>query len=986
MDIVPMSLSSRELWRRIADEGLASASQCRNWAAEVAKSIPPQEIAHGINILQRMLALGLVTKYQARVLAGQSSSPLHRGQWILRDLLSDPIWRDWYEITSIESATGEGPTPTYWAIWIDGERLRRIRSCGPSHSRCNQLATLQHANLQQTYGMEETGEGVLLRVAPLPGESLTSLSRATLAAPKVANQIAQDIAAALRALHEIGIVHGRVFPDRVFYDGTSARLAIDPLCVATAMPDELEAGCLGSDLRVLQTAHFLAPEFVAPAQRATFATDIYAFGSLWYWLLTGEPLAPGNSTNEILASQAASSRSLESVRGVSPPLRVCLQHCLGRNLPARFSSAIELDTALRLANPPTSHESLAAHSSIELRAPVSDADNDGQDARQNRMGDALGASTVATLRADRSTAASLSSVSSSPRRVRRRIPRWLIPAGAVGGGLVALLLLAVLAGMFNTKLPQRDISSPTSKAADLTHSPTINAPADPRLDAFNMVAQDIRFPWAPPSVSSPIPIDMLPHGTQLYLFLRSNDSLTSTTTTDQLLNLFQSELGEFVDTLANRIGPTWGELQGITLGFGTVPDGSAAPPLSVRCQLRKPISLGALRQLWGSQKGEASSVAGLFLGADDWAYYVRGQLDDDQRLINEFAFGPVALMQEVAASDGSAGPMLPQLEKLWQQSSEESDLCLLLATPYLFTEGRSLLHQLPPNLQSRLQKMLEFDARAAMLQTTFETQWYLELQFVGTSDRDASKINALLSQQLNDASYDVEQWLVSETPHPYWRAVALRFPNMLRVLGENARFGVENGRAIANAYLPSRAAPNLLFAAWMAAQSNATERPAVAKSDSQLSGTDATKAGALTADEILARPITLSFDQEPIEVALQLIADEANAGLAADQQKLTFLLDGDAFEKAGITRNQQLRNFTMENRPVREALTEVAKRGNPVTTVKDIRDSNQILIWVVADQPDQPDQPDQAVKQVVLTTRSAAQAANFSLPAEFAPP
>jgi hypothetical protein len=136
----------------------------------------------------------------------------------------------------------------------------------------------------------------------------------------------------------------------------------------------------------------------------------------------------------------------------------------------------------------------------------------------------------------------------------------------------------------------------------------------------------------------------------------------------------------------------------------------------------------------------------------------------------------------------------------------------------------------------------------------------------------------------------------------------------------------------------------------------------------------------LSLEEYLSRKIRLSFDQEPIETALRLVGEEANANLPADTPSLRFALDGGAFERAGITRNQQLKDFKHIDLPLRDALTAIAKRGNPVTTVKDTRDKDQRLIWVVRDDPEQ------VGKQMVsLTTRAEAEARNIPSPIEFAP-
>ncbi|HBE68172.1 MAG TPA: hypothetical protein DDW52_08490 [Planctomycetaceae bacterium] len=195
---------------------------------------------------------------------------------------------------------------------------------------------------------------------------------------------------------------------------------------------------------------------------------------------------------------------------------------------------------------------------------------------------------------------------------------------------------------------------------------------------------------------------------------------------------------------------------------------------------------------------------------------------------------------------------------------------------------------------------------------------------------------------------------------------------MLRTLNDNARTGIEDGVAKLNFYLPKAAIPNLTLATWLASQDGAT----IVGGESS----GAPKAQPLTIEEYLGRPIRLSFAQEPIEVALQLVADEANDNLTEGTPQLRFELDGDAFELAGITRNQQLSDFDVNGLPVREALTEIARRGNPVTTVTDTRQTDQQLIWVV-----RPD-PDNTSAQIIsLTTRSAAAARNDTLPVEFAP-
>jgi hypothetical protein len=333
-------------------------------------------------------------------------------------------------------------------------------------------------------------------------------------------------------------------------------------------------------------------------------------------------------------------------------------------------------------------------------------------------------------------------------------------------------------------------------------------------------------------------------------------------------------------------------------------------------------------------------------------------------------------MQEAAELQGAAGPLVSHLGKLWQVSDADADFSLLLNSSFLFSEGKSILAAMPKRLASRLRDLLEVDSRAALLQTRFEPVWYVETQLIGLSDREAPRLSESLRQKVSGAPTAVEEWFVSEQPHPYWRSLAIRYPQMLRALAEQTRFGIEGGAAVSNAYLPPEAATNILLSSWIASQEGATLiSDAPVETDV---ATSATKP--LTIEEYLSRKIRLSFDQEPIESALRLVGEEANANLPAGTPQLRFALDGGAFERAGITRNQQLRDFKHVDLPMRDALTAIAKRGNPVTTVKDTHEENQRLIWVVRDDPEQ------AGKQMIsLTTRTEATAKNIPLPLEFAP-
>lgn len=131
-------------------------------------------------------------------------------------------------------------------------------------------------------------------------------------------------------------------------------------------------------------------------------------------------------------------------------------------------------------------------------------------------------------------------------------------------------------------------------------------------------------------------------------------------------------------------------------------------------------------------------------------------------------------------------------------------------------------------------------------------------------------------------------------------------------------------------------------------------------------------------DDLLRREIRILFDQESIEEALALISEAANEGISDEARRIRFDLDSAAFEQAGITRNQQIRDFQISNQPLRVALTELVRRGNPIPNVQDLRQPEQQLIWVVKEDAQMPGR-----RLVLLTTRMAAKTDRIPLPDEF---
>ncbi len=622
-----------------------------------------------------------------------------------------------------------------------------------------------------------------------------------------------------------------------------------------------------------------------------------------------------------------------------------------------------------------------------------------------------------------------------PRRRRRRqgIP-WLWPILGGGGVLIGLLLLLKFTGALQ---PSRESSVGSAKRPipnpppSLGTAPAVVPPVAPAV-AQSSRATDPRSPhyeivpdrpgakqrglWAPPTAPAPLPLDLLPPGGQLFLSLRPEQwpsleqTLDASSQNTEAASLAWSDvLGPQVTELSQQLQAMSGvplvDTAQVTLAFYAAEQSGQPPRVCARFHLSRPKPLAELTAAWNAPADGQVSEQRLWIASPQQAFYIprqtppaTGATAESQggaavEMVSEFSVGPADMLREVAELDGARGPLLPHLEKLWNATDRTATMSLLISTPFLFTEGRDLLNVLPSPLSPALRQWLGGDVRGASMQVHWQPQWYLETRVVGTSDMDAGKILARQQQQVQSLPAMVEQWLVSHNVHPYWRGLAMRYPHMLRTFVDYSRFGVEHGTALMNSYLPSQGGTNLALTSWIALQDYATSSatanvPAAnaTAANATAAATGAARSGSTAApvediETYLSQAIDLSFDQEPIEVALQMVADEANAHLPPGAQPLRFVLDGAAFGKAGITRNQQLSDFRIQQQSVRDALTEIARRGNPVTTVTDLRDADQRLLWIVAPDPNSSS----GASMISLTTRTAAKESGYALPKEFAP-
>lgn len=562
-------------------------------------------------------------------------------------------------------------------------------------------------------------------------------------------------------------------------------------------------------------------------------------------------------------------------------------------------------------------------------------------------------------------------------------PFWVMPALIVGSCIILVGMVLILRRQTTGVVTlSGNPTKATKNVAPQEPKPNkaiegANAAADPIAERFDIQPDDGKMPWAPPTARPAYAIDLLPMGVEALVFLSPR--------------AWQTE-GPIAPLAAwwksiepDRPNGWWRSLpipiEAIDhVAFAWCP-GSAPnnPRYAVRFAFKEPRKISELFDLAG---WSAKTINDKDLGTSG-SIWVRNDDAEPQgvacdelassadKLTKHLTFGPPDLLESILASQSTKAVMRPQMDALRQSSDSSSDLTLLLAPSFLFGDAKEVLGPDSPRLLELLREITDTKTQAIMIRAQWDKNWYLEWRSLGSDLQAAARNAAEMKSKVESVSNQLESALVSQPADPYWRAIANRFPQMLRSLTKWMRTGAEGGQAIVNAYLPDQAMTNLAIGAWMAAQ---RDWNTVANSPTPKKPTTPQK----SIEQWLDTPISIRIDQDSVENVLQAIAKELKEASGMPVEPIPMTINGPAFQKDGITRNQQVRKFEFRNAPVREVLTTLVRRVNPVTTVQAPNEKDQKVLWVVLDDPATPTK-----KKLQLTTRAWSEANSASIPKEF---
>src|SRR5512135_3303492 len=216
----------------------------------------------------------------------------------------------------------------------DADRLARFQR------EAQVLASLNHPHIAAIYGLEKSGDLEALVLELVGGETLAErIARGPLPVEE-ALAIARQIADALEAAHERGVVHRDLKPANVKVTPEGQVKVLDfglakALAGDASSPDMTHSPTITAEATqagvVIGTAAYMSPE-QARGKAVDKRADIWAFGVVLYEMLTGRKLFEGETVSDVLAGVLRAEIDWSKLPPTTPAaMRCVLRRCLDRD-------------------------------------------------------------------------------------------------------------------------------------------------------------------------------------------------------------------------------------------------------------------------------------------------------------------------------------------------------------------------------------------------------------------------------------------------------------------------------------------------------------------------------------------------------------------------------------------------------------------------------------------------------------------------------
>ena len=238
----------------------------------------------------------------------------------------------------------------------DEERLARFER------EAKLLASLNHPNIATIHGLEEDNGTRFLVLELVEGDTLAERLKRGAIPVEESLKLALQIAEALEAAHEKGVIHRdlkpaniKVTPDgkvKVLDFGLAKAFAGDGADASVSQSPTLSLAATQQGV-ILGTAAYMSPE-QARGQEVDKRADVWAFGVVLFEMLTGRGTFDGGTVSDVLAGVLRADPDWKGLPPhLHPRIQFLLERCLEKEAKDRYGdiSDARVDIQKVLADP-----------------------------------------------------------------------------------------------------------------------------------------------------------------------------------------------------------------------------------------------------------------------------------------------------------------------------------------------------------------------------------------------------------------------------------------------------------------------------------------------------------------------------------------------------------------------------------------------------------------------------------------------------------
>jgi serine/threonine protein kinase len=249
----------------------------------------------------------------------------------------------------------------------DAERVARLQR------EARLLASLNHPNIAIIYGLEQFDGAHYLVMELVSGKTLAErISKGALPMNQALN-LAGQIAEALEAAHEKGVIHRDLKPANMKVT-PEGRVKVLDFGLAKAFTgdggqDLSQAPTLSEEGKILGTPAYMSPD-QARGLPVDKRTDIWAFGCVFYEMLTGRTPFAGHTVSDTLAAVLEREPDWSRLPEAVPvSIRRLLQRCLEKTPSAAcVTSAMAASNSKKQPNRSKKHQKLLRRTLVDGRS------------------------------------------------------------------------------------------------------------------------------------------------------------------------------------------------------------------------------------------------------------------------------------------------------------------------------------------------------------------------------------------------------------------------------------------------------------------------------------------------------------------------------------------------------------------------------------------------------------------------------------------